>query len=62
MDYLGFTSCIADPDVWVRRSNHGDGTSYYGYVLLYVDNCLVISDRAENVIREEIGKYFELKQ
>ena len=30
--------------------------------LLYVDDCLVISDNAENVIRENIGKYFELKQ
>ena len=62
MDDLGFTSCIADPDVWMRMFKRRDGTAYYGYVLMYVDNCLVISDRAENVIREEIGKYFDLKQ
>ena len=47
---LGFTSCIADPDVWMRRSKRGYETAYYEYVLLYVDECLVISDGAENVI------------
>ena len=62
MDELGFTSCIAYPDVWMRRTKRGDRTAYYEYVLLYVDDCVVISDRAENVNREEIGKYFVLKQ
>ena len=51
MDELGFTSCIADPDVWMGRSNRGYGTAYYAYVLLYFDNRFVISNRAENVIR-----------
>ena len=62
MDELEFTSCIANPDVWIRRSKHGYGTAYCEYALLYVDDCLVISDRSENIIREEIGKYFDLKQ
>ena len=62
MDILGFTSCFAEPDLWMRQSKRGNGTSYYEYVLLYVDDCLVIPDNAENVIRMEIGKYFELKQ
>ena len=62
MDIMGFTSCFSDPDVWMRQSKRGDGISYYEYVLLYVDDFLVISDNAENVIRMEIGKYFELKQ
>ena len=35
---------------------------YYEYVLLYTDDCLVISDRAETLLRNEIGKYFELKK
>ena len=63
MDHLGFESLLADPDVWMGRSTRGDGeTPYYEYVLLYVDDCLVISDQAENVIRNEIGKYFRLKE
>ena len=46
MDGLGFTSYIADPNVWMRRSKRGDETAYYEYALFYVDDCLVISDKA----------------
>ena len=62
MDTLGFTSYFADPDVWMRNSKFGNGTAYYQYVLLYVDYWLVVSDNADNVIQEEIGKYIDLKQ
>ena len=34
---------------------------YYEYVLLYVDDALVVSENAESILRNEIGKYFELK-
>ena len=37
-------------------------TKYYEYVLLYTDDCLFISDQVENVLRMEIGKYFNLKE
>ena len=37
-------------------------TAYHEYVLLYVDNCPVISDRADSVIQNETGKYFFLKE
>ena len=37
-------------------------TKYYEYILLYTDDCLVISDRGETVLRKEIGKYFNLKE
>ena len=63
MRFLGFESSRADPDVWMRPSVRKDGvTKYYEYVLLYTDNCLVISDRGEDVLRNEIGKYFSLKK
>ena len=55
MGWLGFTSSCADPDVWFRT-----GEAYYEYVLLYVDNVLVILERAESVLRNEIGKYWVL--
>ena len=29
---------------------------------MYTDNCLVISDRGEDVLRNEIGKYFSLQE
>ena len=49
--HLGFESSKANPDLWMRRSVLKDGgTAYHEYLLLYVEDCLVISDRAESVI------------
>ena len=39
-----------------------DGSPYYEYVLLYTDDALVISERGEQILRAEIGRYFELKE
>ena len=63
MDHLGFTSSKADPDVWMRESvREKTGEAYYEYVLLYVDDCLVMSDRADSILRSELNKYFMLKE
>ena len=62
MDHIGFKSCRADPDVWMRPAKMQDGSKYWEYVLLYTDDCLVISENGEAVLRNEIGKYFELKE
>lgn len=37
MDLLGFTSCLADPDLWMRKAMSNKGIEYYEYVLLYID-------------------------
>ena len=63
MAHLCFESSKSDPDTQMRQSVCKYGkNAYHEYVLLYVDDCLVISDRAESVIRNEIGKYFCLKE
>ena len=62
MVHLNFESCKADPDVWMRKTTKADGSKYYEYALLYVDDLLVVSEKAEGIIRQEIGKYFELKK
>ena len=62
MNFLGFTSSRADPDVWFRSAKRTTGEEYYEYVLLYVDDVLVLSDRAEQVLRQEIGQQFVLKE
>ena len=62
MHFLGFESCPADPDVWMRPAIKNDGSKVYDYVLLYTDDTLVISENAESILRKEIGKYFELKE
>ena len=63
MNFIGFESLRTDPDVWMRKSARKYGvTELYEYVLLYTDDCLVIIDQGEVVLRGEIGKYFELKK
>ena len=56
MKHLKFGYCLADPDVWMRVAMSDEGQEYYEYVLLWTDDCLVISHRPE------IGKYFKLKE
>ena len=62
MHFLNFKSCPADPDVWMRPALKDDGTEYWEYVLLYTDDILCISANPERTIRNDIGKYFELKE
>ena len=35
---------------------------HYEHVLFYVDDASVVSENAESIVRDELGKYFELKQ
>jgi hypothetical protein len=62
MRHLGFISCPADPDVWMRPALKADGSEVWEYVLLYTDDVLVVSENGEKLLREGIGKYFELKE
>ena len=41
---MGFESCKADPDVWIRPGTRDDGTEYYQYVLLYTDAILAVME------------------
>ena len=62
MEFLGFQSTISDAEVWRRKAVKDNGHEYWEYILLYVDDALCISHRAEDVLRNELGKYFVLKQ
>ena len=59
---INFTPCPADPDVQLRPAIKSDGTKCYDCVLLYVDDALVVSENAESILRNELGRYFELKE
>jgi len=51
MTHLGFTPCLADPDLWMRAEVRPcDGFEYYAYVLLYVDDVLVVHHDATDVL------------
>ena len=60
MDHLGYQSCRADPDLCMRVANNG-GIDYYEYMLLYVDDCLIVSKYPEESL-SCLGKYFSLKE
>ena len=62
MHFLGFESCLADPDVWLCLALKSDGKPVYDYVLLYTDDTLVISENVVSILRNEVGRYFELKK
>jgi hypothetical protein len=62
MRSLGFTSCLADQDVWYKAMTQPyDGYEYYAYVLLYVDDVLAIHHDGEQALLE-INYYFKMKK
>ena len=61
MEHLGYTSCLADPDLWMRKAHRDKtGEAYWEYTLLYVDDALCVSEHPEAQL-EELSKYFLLK-
>ena len=62
MEFLNFKSCLADPNVWMRPAIKSDGNTYYEYILLYVDDSLVVSENAESILHNELRRYFHLKE
>ena len=61
MKQLGYTSCLANPDVWLRAETRpDDGFKYYSYILLYVDDILAVHHDAVSAIKE-IDRFFMMK-
>ena len=60
MRHMGYTPCLADPDLWMKPEIREDGFEYYAYVLCYVDDVLSISHNAEEVLNR-LDKYFRIK-
>jgi hypothetical protein len=56
---MGFVPTIADPDVYRRPSAKPDGFEYYEYILVYVDDVLIIS-HSPNTHLERIQANYEL--
>ena len=40
---MGFDFSMADNDFWMRKDTKPDGTLYYSYILVYVDDILIVS-------------------
>ena len=57
-DSLSFKSKGDGPDNWMCPMTRADGSKVYECALIYTDDCLVISDNAEDVPKKKNGRYF----
>ena len=57
---MGYIQSLADSDVYMKLRSRPDGSSYYEYVLCYVDDILCISQEPSTFM-ESIKKIFILK-
>ncbi len=61
MRQMGYTSCKADPDLWLKAvTRPEDNVHYYAYILCYVDNILCIHHDPMSVMNE-VNKYLPLR-
>ena len=60
MEHLGYRSCLADPDLWMKVGTKPNNERYWQYVLLYVDDMLSTGIEPKGSI-DAIGKYFRMK-
>jgi len=58
---MNFRPSYADPDVWMRAASKDCGFQYYEYILVYVDDILVIS-AAPSPVMKTIQKAYRLKE
>lgn len=58
---LGFKSCLADPDLWYKACIDSNGNEYYAYILVYVDDLLII-DKEPQRFMTQIQADFTVKR
>ena len=61
MDHMGYKSCLVDPDLWMIPTKLDNRTESFEYILLYVDDCLVITEHPAHQALKKLGKYFPMK-
>ena len=54
---LSFMPCKADPDVWMRKATKSNGLKYWEYILVYVDDVLVISEHPDRIMDGIAGAF-----
>ena len=59
-NFMGFSSSLADPDVWYKPETDPSGFQYYSYILVYVDDILMI-DKAPRRYMTMLESKFPVK-
>lgn len=57
---LGYTSTIGDPDVYRKAQRTPDGTEYYSYLIVYVDDVLCVHHNPKQTM-DNLNTLFRLK-
>jgi hypothetical protein len=57
---MNFQPSYADPDVWMRTAVKPNGDKYYEYILVYVDDLLILSHETSTIVNA-IKKLYRLK-
>ena len=57
---MGYRSCPADPDLWLKEQTDKKGSQYYVYILCYVDNLLMVHHNPKRVM-DKIDSFLPLK-
>jgi hypothetical protein len=58
---MGFTPSRADMDMWLRRQKRPNGTEYYEYLVVYVDDVLIVSHDPQAIVGAISSRPYELK-
>ena len=57
---LGYLSSKVDPDVWIKAETKPDGTEFYAYVLVYVDDVLNLHNDPDTFMNR-LSEVYRLK-
>jgi hypothetical protein len=58
---MGFTPSRADMDMWYRRQTRPNGSEYYEYLVVYVDDVLIVSHDPQAIVKDIQSRPYELK-
>ena len=56
-NYMGFKYLLDYPDLWFKASMNKYGNQYYTYILVYVDNILIVEKDTQKFMSMLIDKY-----
>ena len=57
---LGYKASKGDPDVFMKREVRDDGTEYYSYFVIYVDDILCVHEYPKKIM-DKLGSVYCLK-
>jgi hypothetical protein len=60
MHHLGFKPCLVNLYLWILATMQPDGFKFYAYVLLYVDDVMVIHHNSLSILAW-FDKYLKMK-